>query len=278
MWLPWEIAIVLAVALAMVGAGLRTAGSARARAAMPFAFEASVLFALYTLWRIAGRLSIMETDQAIERGRQIWELQQAVGLPDEAEVQAMILPYSWVVQFANIYYGGAHVPAMIICLVWLFAWHRPHYPPIRTALALSTAACLAIQLWPVAPPRFVEDLGIIDTPELYDQSVYSALGYRVAGQLQAMPSIHVAWAAVIGFGIVDAGTSRWKWVFAAHLPITIFVVSATGHHWWLDGIVAIGLLLLALVIDQIGRRLLSRSLDRRPEATMTADPRTRSST
>jgi hypothetical protein len=34
----------------------------------------------------------------------------------------------------------------------------------------------------------------------------------------------------------------------------MLVVAATGHHWWLDGIVAIGLLWIALQLDTLGRR------------------------
>jgi len=249
-WLAWEIAIVLAVALAAVGLVLRSAAQPRARALMPFAFEASVLFALYTLWRIAGRLSIMETDQAIERGRQLWEVQQWLGLPDEADLQTMILPYSWLVQFANIYYAVAHVPAMIACLFWLFAWHRRYYPPIRNALAAGTAACLVIQLWPVAPPRFVDELGIVDTPELYDQSVYSVLGYQVAGQLQAMPSIHVAWAVLVAVAAWRVGGPTARGLGIGHAVLTTWVVMVTGNHFWLDGIVAAVLVWIALVTDR----------------------------
>ena len=39
-----------------------------------------------------------------------------------------------------------------------------------------------------------------------------------------------------------------------HLVITMLVVSATGHHWWLDGIVALVLLWIALQLDTLGRR------------------------
>jgi hypothetical protein len=77
----------------------------------------------------------------------------------------------------------------------------------------------------------------------------------VSGQFVAMPSIHVAWAGVIGLGIIAASSSRWKWLFAAHLPITILVVSVTGHHWWLDGLVALGLIGLSWLIDEGARRV-----------------------
>lgn len=273
MWLAWEIAIVLAVALTVLGAVLRRVGHPRARDLSPFAFEAAVLFALYTLWRIAGRLSIMEADQAIERGRQLWDLQQTMGLPDEADLQAMILPHPWIVQFANIYYAVAHVPAMVLCLFWLFARHRDYYPPIRNALAASTAACLAIQLWPVAPPRFVVELGIVDTPDLYDQSVYSALGYQVAGQLQAMPSIHVAWAVLVAVAVWRAGGRVAGTLGSVHAVLTMWVVMVTGNHFWLDGIVAAVLVWLALRVDRwLRSRYRQRQVDRAlaPPAVLTS--------
>ena len=37
------------------------------------------------------------------------------------------------------------------------------------------------------------------------------------------------------------------------LPLTVLVVAATGHHWWLDGIVAITLLLVGLRLDTFAR-------------------------
>jgi hypothetical protein len=58
----------------------------------------------------------------------------------------------------------------------------------------------------------------------------------------------------VSFGIVAASTSRWRWLALLHVIITIIVVSATGNHWWLDGIVAIALLGIGLAIDTAIRR------------------------
>ena len=57
-------------------------------------------------------------------------------------------------------------------------------------------------------------------------------------------------------------TSRWRWLFVMHLPLTMFVVAATGHHWWLDGIVAIALLWGGLRLDTAVRR--RRAVTREP--------------
>jgi hypothetical protein len=135
---------------------------------------------------------------------------------------------------------------MILFLAWLFTFHRPRYPKIRNAMALTTGACLLIQLIPVAPPRLVPGLGIVDTPLLYHQSVYGRIGTGIASQLSAMPSVHVAWALLVGFGAVMVSSSRTRWFVLAHPIVTVLVVVATGNHFWLDGIVAAVLLAMAL--------------------------------
>jgi len=45
-------------------------------------------------------------------------------------------------------------------------------------------------------------------------------------------------------------------LFLLHLIVTMLAVSATGNHWWLDGIVAIALLGIGLLIDTGIRRLI----------------------
>jgi hypothetical protein len=105
-------------------------------------------------------------------------------------------------------------------------------------MAWTTLGCLLVQLLPVAPPRMLP--GIIDTGLLYNQSVYSN-GLPI-DQLSAMPSVHVAWAVLVGYYTWRISPSRWRWIGPAHSVITIFVVVATGNHWWLDGIVAVAIL------------------------------------
>ena len=57
-----------------------------------------------------------------------------------------------------------------------------------------------------------------------------------------MPSVHVAWAVLVGYYTWRISPSRWRWIGPAHSVLTIFVVVVTGNHWWLDGIVAVAIL------------------------------------
>ena len=127
-----------------------------------------------------------------------------------------------------------------------------------TGSPIVTGFCLVIRFVRVAPPRFLPDLGYVDLSTRYGMSVYGPVGTGVSDQFAAMPSIHVAWAAVVSFGIIAASPSKWRWVFALQVILTMLAVSASGNHWWLDGIVAIALLGVALVIDTTVRRFVER--------------------
>jgi uncharacterized membrane protein YbhN (UPF0104 family) len=54
--------------------------------------------------------------------------------------------------------------------------------------------------------------------------------------------VHVAWAVLIGWVVVQVSTSSWRWLVLVHPALTIFAVAATANHFWLDGIAAVALL------------------------------------
>jgi hypothetical protein len=249
-WLEWEPAAMAVFVMVGLVIALRPLTQRWAVVGAAFARELAIMFTLYAVWRLANRLSLMQVDGAMWRGRWLWDLERSWHLPSEQAVQQMVLPHPLLVQIANVYYAVAHVPAMLIFLVWLFALHRPRYPKIRNALAITTGACLLFQLIPLAPPRLLPELGVLDTPLLYHQSVYGQIGTGIAAQLSAMPSVHVAWALLVGIGAVMVSSSRWRWLVLAHPALTVWVVVVTGNHFWLDGGAAAVILVLALLAQR----------------------------
>ena len=89
-----------------------------------------------------------------------------------------------------------------------------------------------------------------------------------------MPSIHVAWAALIGWAVWMEASGRWRWIGAGHFALTFIVVALTGNHYWLDGIVAMVLLVPAQVVGvrlarwTSSRRSMAESEPRAPVPTM----------
>ena len=230
----WEVAAVLAA-----GGGVAALSDNRAvRVVGAFARETAVIGFLYGLWQVAGSLSVTSKAGAYERAHWIQRFERQLPLPSERSVQDVILGHGAVVHFFNYYYAAMHFTTMLLFLIWLFARHRDRYRPVRQVMAWTTLGCLIVQLMPVAPPRMLP--GIIDTGLRYHESVYSN-GLPI-DQLSSMPSVHVAWAVLVGYYTWRISPSRWRYLGPAHSVLMTFVVVATGNHWWLDGIVAVAIL------------------------------------
>lgn len=243
--------------------------ASRVAAALVPAFREFALIAgLYAVWRLARMLPVTHEAGALDRARDIEHLEQHLHLPSEISVQHFVIHHDWLARAVNGYYAIVHVPALVIFLVWAFARHRDLYPHWRNGLVVVTAGCLVIRFLRVAPPRFVDELGFVDLSTRYGLGVYGPVGTGVSDQFAAMPSIHVGWAAVVALGTFAMTRSRIRWIVLMHLPVTVFVVAATGHHWWLDGVVAVALLAGGLVLDT---RLRRRRTDRTPPTAPVSD-------
>ena len=255
--LSWPQAAALAGVLYGGSLVLTRAASARLRRWWPFVREAGTIAALYAAWQLVGTLSVIGSNGAYGRGRWLVSAERYLRLPRESTVQGWILPHPWLAQLCNLYYAGLHFVALFAMLLWLFVRHRDRYGQARSSVIALTASCLAVQLIPVAPPRLVPQAGVVDVAARYGQSVYAAGGTGV-DQLSAMPSVHVGWALLIAVIVIRAGTGPWRWAIVAYPTLTVFVVVATGNHFWLDGIAAAVLLVLGELALTTVRRLSGR--------------------
>jgi hypothetical protein len=239
--LTWQHAGETAAVLAVVGGALALSKHPRARAVGALLRETATIGVLYGLWQLAGQLAGSRQQGAFARARWIEDFERHLPIPSERSAQHLILGHKLVVEGANLYYAAMHFTVMLGFLLWLFLRHRAHYRPIRQVMAWTTLGCLLVQLVPVAPPRMMP--GFVDTGIAYNQSVYSN-GLAI-DQLSAMPSVHVAWAVLVGYYVWKVSPSRWRWIGPLHAALVVYVVAATANHWWLDGIVAVLLLAIA---------------------------------
>ena len=146
-----------------------------------------------------------------------------------------------------------HFTGLFVLLLWMFLRHREQYGRVRTATAIFTGLSLLIQLIPVAPPRLLGP-PFVDVAAHYHLSVYEISGIST-DSLSAMPSVHVGWAVIVGVAPVLYSSSRWRWAALAYPVATIYVVVATGNHWWLDGVVAIALLVVVAAAQALVLRV-----------------------
>jgi PAP2 superfamily len=219
--------------------------------------ESGLVLGLYALWQFAGSFSVAGPSGAIGRAAWIWHFERILHLPSETTVQRFFLPHPLLIQFFNLYYDSLHFPVLIACMVWLFVRHRDAYRRMRTTLVLFTAASLVVQIMPVAPPRMLPSTGLVDTAILYHESVYNTVAGFDPDQLSAMPSVHVGWAILVAIAVIGTARTKWRSLAVLYPVMTTLVVVVTANHFWLDGIAAAILLMLALTTQRLARRILA---------------------
>jgi hypothetical protein len=250
--LTWDQAAVLTVVLAVIATACTPSRIPKLRQLAPFAREASIIAGLYSLWQLAGQLSVTGTSGAFRRARWIEHAERYLHLPSEVSVQHVLTGTSIAAHVANIYYATMHFTVLFVFLIWLFVRHREHYREVRRVLAVTTFLCLLIQLIPVAPPRLLTGYGFVDTAQKYGESVYG-LGFG-ADQLSAMPSVHVAWAVLVGWTVWRVGRGPWRVIGPLHTAVTVLVVVATANHFWADGLVATAVLAFSYALCRATER------------------------
>ena len=254
----WQLSVGTALALAGVALVCLPIRHRRIRTLGTFAREFALVMALLALWQWVGGLVHTRVAGAMERGLAVWHWQQVLHLPSEVVLQRLALHSPGLVGAADTYYAYAHLNGMAIFLVWIWWRHREGYSRARFTLVTVTLACLLVQIVPVAPPRLLPELGFVDTALRHGRSVYGEFGVGMANQLSAMPSVHVAWAVIVGWFVWRYGRGPGRWTGPVHTVLTMLVVVVTANHWWLDGIVAAALVAVAVPLSGLVERTVVR--------------------
>jgi hypothetical protein len=267
----WQQAALIAAIIELVAFGLRQALHRR-RIVPDVLRECGILFALYAVWQFVLDLTVTSTTGAVAHGRWLWRVERSFHLPSERALQRSILPTSWLVTLLNHYYLAAHYTALLICLAWVFLFRRPSYRWCRGMLILTTALLtVPFQSIPVAPPRLIPALGVVDTAHQGSSALLS--GLQDPGQLTAMPSVHVAWAVLVALFVISLTTGPWRWLAVVYPALTMMVVVWTGNHYWADGIVGAGIVAIGVIVDHFVHPVASSRRERaQPSATVTPDP------
>ncbi|MGW3443068.1 bifunctional glycosyltransferase 87/phosphatase PAP2 family protein [Streptomyces sp. NPDC001076] len=178
--------------------------------------------------------------RAERHGHQIHDIERFLHLDIEHWANHTVYGIGWLRSFLDFYYESFHFVVPLTVLAVLYVRRPVDYRWARTALGFATAfALIGFWLYPLAPPRLMPGLGIIDTvhgPQDFAKPDYGTLT-ELTNQYAAMPSLHFGWA--LWCGIVIAVVAPKWWLKALGLIHPLFTVSAiigTGNHWVLDAV------------------------------------------
>jgi hypothetical protein len=201
-----------------------------------------VTYAAYQRVRLAatGGSNSEGRVRAEEHGQQILDLERWLHLDIEHWANHAVVKVEWMRNFFDFYYESFHfvVPLSVLAVLY---WRRPvDYRWARASLGFTTLlALVGFWLYPLAPPRLMPDLGIIDTVhgvQDFSKPDYGTLT-ALTNQYAAMPSLHFGWSLWCGL-VIAIIAPRW-WMKALGLLHPFFTVTAivvTGNHWVLDAV------------------------------------------
>lgn len=178
------------------------------------------------------------------------DIERAMGLYIEADVQAMFIDYTAFIQFWNLFYGAFHFFVTFGVLIWLYLRRDPEYRFWRrTGLIGTVLALIGFALFPLMPPRLLGNCGpygacrpgepFVDTViEVGGLWSFESSGWEtVSNQYAAMPSLHIGWALWCALILVPRLRNRALRALAASYPLlTMFAIVVTANHYWIDGL------------------------------------------
>jgi PAP2 superfamily len=132
--------------------------------------------------------------------------------------------------------------------IWLIWRRTPSFWLHRNALiACNVIGLVAFWFYPVAPPRMLPGYHDVTGASV---PVFSGLiEGKAADQFASLPSLHVTWALWVAVAVCSVLRRPVLRLLVWLYPLaTILDVLATGNHYWLDVILAPGVLVLAYAI------------------------------
>jgi len=196
-----------------------------------------LLFAgAYYVYRIIRGVVDGQTVLAFENGRTLVHLEREMGLFFEPGLQAWAQGQEWMLWAANVMFVNSHFVVTTTFLAWLYLARNDAYYFVRNMFMVAMGLALVLYVaYPTAPPRFLTEWGFTDTVSQFVGHGAESNANVLYNPYAAVPSMHVAFALMIGVPAITLVRHRISKVLWATYPLLVtFVVVVTANHYWID--------------------------------------------
>lgn len=184
---------------------------------------------------------------------QVISAERALGLFIEPDVQRVVHAIPGGRFVTTWFYTLAYTVGYTVFLGWVLFWRRSRFRFMFTWYWITNLLAVTVYwFYPLAPPRFVGNLGMEDTTKAALELGGSLSWFQSFRNLYAaMPSMHVGQAVLYAVATGMLVRSRWRylaWLWPAMMLITVM---ATANHYWLDGLAGTIIVGLAYVLTRL---------------------------
>src|SRR3954447_20576452 len=190
----------------------------------------------YYAYRIVRGFVDGQTAVAFDHARSLVDAERGLGLFFEPSFQHWALGTPWLVDIANWAYVNTHFVVTTSFLVWLYLARNHAFYFVRNMFMIAMGLALVGYLvYPAAPPRMLPEWGFADPVASFLGDAASTSASVLYNPYAAVPSMHVAFALMIGIPAAKLVRTRILKVLWCLYPVLVtFVVLVTANHFWID--------------------------------------------
>ena len=202
--------------------------------------QLALFAAAYYGYRLVRGFVDGEVALSFEHARELVGLERELGLFFEPALQSWALDVGWVADAANWMYVNSHFTVTTTFLIWLYLARNRAFYFVRNMFMIAMGlALVGYMIYPTAPPRLLPEWGFTDTVASFLGPEGSSSASVLYNPYAAVPSMHVAFALMIGIPAVQLVRHRvLKVLWGIYPALVTFVVIVTANHFWMD--VALG--------------------------------------
>lgn len=192
-------------------------------------------YGLYELVR--GVVDGNDVARASWNATRVIDLERALHVFVEPQVQAWALQRHWLIDIADAIYLNAHTIVTVGALAFIYMRRNDSFYFVRNTFMIAMAiALVGYALYPTAPPRLMPLWGFVDTvQEFTGVRVQYGPGSDLLNLYAAIPSMHVCFALLVAWPMTRLVRRRAVRIAWGLYPLLIaWVVVATGNHYLTD--------------------------------------------
>ena len=203
--------------------------------------QVSLFAAAYLAYRLVRGLVEGDANAAFAHARDLIAIESRLHVFVEPSIQAWASGSHALMVSASWLYVNAQTSITLSALLYLYLRQNRSFYFVRNMFMIAMGiALVGYTVFPTAPPRFMPELGFIDSvSDLTGVHVSHASGTMTAlfNPYAAVPSMHVAFALMIAWPLAKlARHSVVRVLWVVYPFLMTFVIVVTGNHFILDAL------------------------------------------
>ncbi|MDA0171736.1 phosphatase PAP2 family protein [Solirubrobacter taibaiensis] len=206
----------------------------------------------YWVYRLVRGQVYDQSAAAFAHARDIVDLQQALHVFVEPDIQQWAMRAGWVEDIGSWMYLNTHFVVTTFTLAFIYLFRHEHYYWVRNMFMVAMGlALLGYVVFPTAPPRLMPEFGFTDSVMDFTGVSSTSDVNALYNPYAAVPSMHVGFALMLAISVIRMTRHRWVKVVWAIYPLVVSaVVVVTANHWIFDAVTGAVVAVVAAVAAQ----------------------------